>query len=178
MNDRPAVLFPRIKLSHFHKLINLTMSRLFAAHGCEITREQEVILRELRQEDGIAQVELALRSGQDRNNLSRTLDILEAKRLVARGRSRQDRRSSLVHITDAGRALHETAYRAVNDYRRILFQGCSQDEVDAFADMVRRLSDNLEGFLGETAADRPAAAGEEVAAARPVAAADGRPPVP
>lgn len=156
MTDQPGIMFPRIKLSHFHKLINLTMSRLFKSYGCDITREQEVILRELRLRDGVNQVELAVRTEQDRNNLSRTLVILESKNLIARDRSHRDKRNSLVYLTDSGRALHEVAYQAINEYRRVLFQGFSQKEVDTFADMIHRLSDNLSDFLEENGAAKDA----------------------
>ena len=59
------------------------MTRLFRAHGYDITREQEVILRELCERDGVHQADLARRVGQDRNNLSRTLEILTLKKLDA-----------------------------------------------------------------------------------------------
>lgn len=147
-------MFPRIKLSLFHKLINLTMARLFKTYGYDITREQEVILRELRQCDGVNQVDLASRVGQDRNNLSRTLGILESKKLVMRDVCNSDTRSSLVYITDKGCALHEGAYRAVNEYRQILFRGFSQEEADTFADMIRRLSGNLASFLAQNSAGK------------------------
>jgi len=148
-------MFPRIKLSLLHKLINLTMTRLFKTYGFDITREQEVILRELRQRDGVNQVDLASRVGQDRNNLSRTLDILESKKLVTRNVCSRDKRSSLVYITDEGRTLHEGAYRAVNEYRQVLFRGFSQAEVDTFAEMIRRLSGNLSSFLEQNGTNRP-----------------------
>lgn len=149
MPNQRAIVFPRIKLSLLHKLINAVMARLFKAHGCDITREQEVILRELRQRDGVNQVVLASRVGQDRNNLSRTLDILQSKKLVVRDVYSSDKRSSLVYITDEGRALHKAAYRAIQEYRHILFRGFSQKEIDAFEDMIGRLNDNLGSFLAK-----------------------------
>jgi DNA-binding MarR family transcriptional regulator len=155
MSEMPGIMYPRIKLSRFHKLINLTMSRLFKAYGYDITREQEVTLRELRQRDGVNQVDLASRTGQDRNNLSRTLDILESKSLVARDVCSSDKRNSLVYITDEGRLLHEGAYKAVNEYRQILFRGFSQDEVDTFSIMIRRLSENLSSFLEQNGNGKP-----------------------
>ncbi len=155
MSNQPATMFPRIKLALFQKLINLTMTRLFKDYGYDITREQEVILRELRQRDGVNQVDLASRVGQDRNNLSRTLTILESKELIVRDVCSNDKRNSLVYITDAGRALHQGAYRAINEYRQILFRGCTQEEVDEFANMVHRLSDNLASFLDQNGASKP-----------------------
>ncbi|MBL8385927.1 MAG: MarR family transcriptional regulator [Burkholderiales bacterium] len=145
---KPGLRYPRLKLAYFNKLINLTMTRLFRSGGLDVTREQEAILRELLQGDGINQAELAARTGQDRNNLSRTLDLLVRKRLAYRDVSDTDRRQSLVFLTDKGKALESAAYAAVNQYREILFAGFSQREVDAFALAIERLTSNLESFLG------------------------------
>lgn len=139
--------YPRLKLAYFNKLINLTMARLFRNNGLDVTREQEAILRELAQGDGINQAELAARTGQDRNNLSRTLDLLVRKRLALRDVSSADRRQSLVFLTDEGKRLGSAAYEAVNEYREILFAGFSQQEIDAFAAAIARLTSNLETFL-------------------------------
>jgi len=139
--------YPRLKLAYFNKLINLTMARLFRTDGLDVTREQEAILRELAQADGISQVELATRTGQDRNNLSRTLDLLVGKGLALRKASSTDRRQSLVFLTQSGKELESAAYESINAYRAILFKGFSQQEVDAFAVAVERLTSNLETFL-------------------------------
>lgn len=147
MEDIPTKSFPRIRLQALQKNINLVMTRQFRARGHDITREQEVILRELCLEDGVNQADLAARVGQDRNNLSRTLTILDTKKLVERTADPRDRRNTIVRITDAGRALHKDAYAAINDYRRILFDGFTQEEIEAFSEMVLRLNSNLEGFL-------------------------------
>lgn len=139
--------YPRLKLAYFNKLVNLTMARLFRNNDLDITREQEAILRELAQGDGINQAELATRTGQDRNNLSRTLDLLVGKHLALRDVSSADRRQSLVFLTEEGKRLESAAYAAVNEYREILFAGFSQQEIDAFAVAIGRLTANLETFL-------------------------------
>ena len=144
---RTRLRYPRLKLAYFNKLINLTMARLFRTDGLDVTREQEAILRELVQGDGISQVELATRTGQDRNNLSRTLDLLVGKGLACRQASSNDRRQSLVFLTKSGKELESAAYEAVNEYREILFRGFNQQEIDAFAAAIERLTSNLETFL-------------------------------
>lgn len=147
MDNSPFKSFPRIRLQALQKNINLTMTRLFRARGYDITREQEVILRELCLEDGVNQADLAARVGQDRNNLSRTLTILDSKKLVEREADPKDRRNTIVRITEAGRALHKDVYESINEYRMILFDGFSPEEVESFSQMVQRLNANLEGFL-------------------------------
>lgn len=144
------VMYPRIRLAYFNKLINLVMSRQFQEHGLDITREQEAILRELSQQDGCNQAELAQRTGQDRNNLSRTLDILAVKNLVLREPSLNDKRNSIVRLTDVGRQMQRQALEAVDAYRDVLFKGFTQEEINAYAHMVVRLTANLESYVRET----------------------------
>ena len=139
--------YPRIRLAYFNKLINLVMSRQFQLRGLDVTREQEAILRELAQLDGCNQADLAQRTGQDRNNLSRTLGLLEAKQLVRRDVSPEDKRHSVVRLTPAGRRMQQQALQAVDAYRDALYAGFTAQEIDDFARAVSRLTTNLEGFL-------------------------------
>lgn len=142
-----SVSFPRLPLARFNKMVNLTLKRMFEEHGCQITREQEIILRELSRSDGINQLELAQRVGQDRNNLSRTLGILEGRGLIEREVRLSDKRHYNVHITQSGRELHVRAYAVIEAYWQILFQGFDQSEIDFFARAVHRLTDNLARYV-------------------------------
>lgn len=139
--------YPRIRLNKFHKTINLAMSRIFKAHGFNITREQEAILRALCSTEGINQAELAMLAGQERNNLSRTLNILEEKGLVSRIVCPTDRRNSVVHITREGRKLHASVYKAIEEYHHTLFNGMTMEQIQLFADTVHSLTKNLEDYL-------------------------------
>ena len=139
--------YPRLPFSRFNKLINLTMSRLFELHNLNITREQEVILRELSQIDGLNQVDLANRVGQDKDNLSRTLSLLENKNCVRRSACSEDRRKMLIYITEDGQKLHREAYKVIEKYRRILFRNFQKNEIDQFSRGLYRLIDNLADFL-------------------------------
>ncbi len=149
MSEQAPQTYPRLPLARFNKLINLTMSRLFASYGHNITREQEVILRELHRLDGVNQVDLAFRTGQDRNNLSRTLALLENKGLIHRDVCHLDKRNTRVFISDEGRALHAKAYRVIDEYRRILFKDFTQQEIDDFSETIQRLIRNLADFVGQ-----------------------------
>ena len=138
---------PQIKLNKFNKTINLVMSRIIRSHGYNITREQEAILRALCIFDGINQAELATRAGQERNNLSRTLTILEDKGLITRKVCTTDKRNSLVFVTPKGREVHAEVYKAIVEYRNILFAGMSMEEVEAFSETVNTLTANLNRYL-------------------------------
>lgn len=138
--------YPSIPLARFNKTANLAIKRILAAHSTHITREQEVILRHLCRQDGINQVELAARVGQERNNLSRTLTILEDKNYIERKVCRQDKRNSLVFVTETGRQVHAEAYNAMQIYRSVLFMGFTPDEIEQFAATIHELIANLEEY--------------------------------
>ena len=164
--DRQArTAYPRIRLAYFNKLVNLVMSRQFQSHGVDVTREQEAILRELAQGDGCNQAALAQRTGQDRNNLSRTLDILESKQLITRDVSPDDKRRSVVRLTQTGRLIQQQALQAVDHYRAALYAGFTPHEIDDFARAVGRLTANLETFLEDS--DSPSRAPTDERHARP-----------
>ena len=153
MKEDAAISYPRLPLARFDKLVNLTLSRLLKRIGCPITRQQEIILRELRRADGLSQGELAARVGQDRNNLSRTLQLLERRKLITRHVRGSDRRSFDVRITAAGREVHKQAFKAIEAYWKILFDGFSQDEIEGFARTIHRLSDNLSTYIDDEKPD-------------------------
>lgn len=138
---------PRLPVARFGKLVNLTIKRLLEAHDCPVTREQEIVLRKLRESDGLPQVELATRVGQDRNNLSRTLQLLERNGFVRRTVDVADKRCSLVCITAEGRRVHDVAFAAIMAYQKVLFAGLPNDEIAAFAETMAHMTDNLARFL-------------------------------
>lgn len=139
--------YPHIKLNRFHKDINLVMNRIFRLNGFNVTREQEAILRALVDFDGVNQAELATRVGQERNNLSRTLVILEKKGLISRKVCEADKRNSLVYLTPQGRALHGELHQAMQQYREVLFGNLTRMEIDSFSGYIQLMTQNLEHFL-------------------------------
>ncbi|MBD0256731.1 MAG: MarR family transcriptional regulator [Cytophagales bacterium] len=74
-----------------------------------ITPEQFRILTELWTQDGITQIELAARGKRDRASITRIVDLLEEKGLIARHDDPNDRRVKLICLTPPGRALEQKA---------------------------------------------------------------------
>lgn len=140
-----------IPLARFSKAANLAVKRILAAHGTPVTREQEAILCQLCHMDGMNQVELANKVGQERNNLSRTLTILEDKGCITREACRHDKRNSLVFVTDIGRKVHETTSKAMKQYKALLLGEISAEEMESFIVTMNAMIDNLEHFNTENA---------------------------
>lgn len=139
----------RLPVARFNKLVNLSLSRLLKAAQSDLSREQEVILRQLRGLNGVSQVRLAKLVNQDSNNISRTLGLLEARGFVRRIKNPSDRRSQSVEITEEGAAAHEKAFIAIQEYWQASFRGFSEEEIEMLSELMQRMTENLEDFLHE-----------------------------
>ena len=111
-----------------------------------MSREQEVILRQLRARDGLNQVQLAELADQDSNNISRTLSLLEKREFIRRIPNPSDNRSQIVQITEQGIHAHEIAFQAIEKYWKVSFQGFSDEEIETLSALMKRMSENLESF--------------------------------
>ena len=139
----------RLPVARFNKVVNLTLSRLLKAASSDLSREQEVILRQLRVRDGISQVRLAELVNQDSNNISRTLSLLETRGFVRRTTNPSDRRSQSVEITTEGVEAHGKAFVAIEEYWQASFKGFTKEEIESLSTLMRRMTENLESFLRE-----------------------------
>lgn len=139
----------RLPVARFNKMVNLTLSRLLKAAASDLSREQEVILRQLRVRDGISQVQLAELVSQDSNNISRTLSLLETRGFVRRTTNPSDRRSQSVEITTGGVEAHEKAFAAIEEYWQASFKGFTKEEIESLSSLMQRMTENLESFLRE-----------------------------
>ena len=88
---------------------------LNSAHraGFSLTPEQFFLLTKLVKQDGQSQSELADDALQDKPNLTRMIADLERHGLIARRGDPDDGRRKLVHLTAAGRNIHQRFVKGV-----------------------------------------------------------------
>jgi DNA-binding MarR family transcriptional regulator len=125
------------------RLLRQGFLRLASDVGLELTPEQWFVLNKLRHQDGRSQVELCDELLDDRPNLTRILTGLEQRGLVRRTDDPQDARRKLVHLTEEGRALHDSFTTTVHETRAELLGDLDPDDLA----VVFRVLDQLEGRL-------------------------------
>lgn len=118
-----------------------------------LTNAQWIPLYKLHLGHGSTAAELARECNLDAGAMTRTLDRLEAKGLVLRMRSQEDRRVVKLELTDAGReaASHvpEALCKVINGYLR----GFSRQEWLQLKDMLGRMLANGAAFDQERRGD-------------------------
>jgi DNA-binding MarR family transcriptional regulator len=121
------------------------MHRVSDAHfsALGVTADQFVLLACLAEEDAITQQELARRASSDPSTVRAMLVLLEGRGLVARQRDPDDSRARLVTLTAKGRRAFERLWQTSEPIRMQMVAGFSADEIEALADGLGRLVENM-----------------------------------
>ncbi|ANN72827.1 MarR family winged helix-turn-helix transcriptional regulator [Bordetella bronchialis] len=120
--------------------LNRALDQEMAPLGLTATQWRPVAMVALGRADTAA--ELARLNEVDTGAMTRTLDRLEAKKLLRRKRSEQDRRVVKIELTEEGQAMVReipaNIARTVNHYLR----GFSEKEVELLTHFLRRMLAN------------------------------------
>ena len=114
-----------------------------------LTNAQWVPLLKLHLGDAATAAELARECAMDAGAMTRTLDRLEAKGLVARVRSSQDRRVVNLELTGEGHATASQIPGVLCQVQNDFLQPLSVAEWDQLKGMLRRVLDNARARQGE-----------------------------
>jgi DNA-binding MarR family transcriptional regulator len=129
-------------------LANDALRRRFARllEPSDITHQQYNVLRILRGAGpgGLPTLDVAERMVEQSPGITRLLDRLDAKGLIARDRSAGDRRQVIVRITDRGLRLLAGLDEAVDRHDEESMGALSDREVAALVDLLTRVRTSLE----------------------------------
>lgn len=122
-----------------HILSELTA--LLEPHG--ITLPQYFVLRELWEEEGLTQREIAKRVGVLEPTMVTTLDALERRGLIRRERSTTDRRKTHVQLTPEGRTMRDTLHGYASLVLDRALAGLDDAEIGVLRSLLRKIKANL-----------------------------------
>jgi DNA-binding MarR family transcriptional regulator len=120
----------------------------------ELTFSQWTVLMALREWQTSTSAELARNICHDAGSLTRILDQLEQRGLVARLRSDTDRRAVVLRLTPRGAELVEALMPKVVDFWNTLLGDFSHVEIKTLIKLLSRLVDAAGGTRDEVGAAR------------------------
>lgn len=137
--ERFPLSFSVFALARRHRALAAELLR-----GLGLYLGQEVMLMQLWEQDGQSQNSLGRTLGLDHSTVAKSVRRLEEAGLVTRTRSEQDRRSTVVSLTDAGRALEAAVHDVWQRLEEATAQGLTARERERFVALARRLETNLD----------------------------------
>jgi DNA-binding MarR family transcriptional regulator len=108
----------------------------------DISHDQFGILLMIASGMGSTAAELSREMACDTSSMTRMIDRLEAKGLVTRTRSEDDRRIVFIVITDTGRVLADQLPDLIVRVMNVHLQDFSLDEVELLKSFLRRMLEN------------------------------------
>jgi len=123
--------------------INRTFLRAFANEGIEITTEQWSVLACLWKKDKVTQQELCDLTSKDKPSMTRLIDKLEKRNLVTRVSDHNDRRTNLIHLTNAGNSLQLKATDIVQKVAAKTLNHISEEELNTSRIVLKKIMANL-----------------------------------
>ena len=131
-------------LRRVYSIMHERVEAAFAAH--DLTLMQWIILIYLR--DGLARTasDIAREFRHDSGALTRVIDRLERRDLVARRRSRQDRRVVELELTPAGHRMIESLLPAMVGQMNQALAPFDRGEIDQMRGLLQRMIDHLQAL--------------------------------
>ena len=123
------------------KLVTSRIEELFVEE--EVTFVQWVILMNLRDRLATTSAELSQHLCHDSGALTRVLDGMEARGLIKRQRSTEDRRVVELALTPEGLKVTEFYIPRLVDLYNAIFEDFTREEADQTISLLMRLNDKL-----------------------------------
>jgi len=125
------------------KMIDNHIQDIFDAENIDLTKTQWVILKMLKTRDGVPQQELAFIAGRDKTSLTRLINTMERKNLVARIPSKKDKRINLVYLTKYGNYMFKKTLPIMKKFASGLQENISEEEIKIAISVIKKVQQNL-----------------------------------
>ncbi len=125
------------------KMLDMFFCDKLSEKGFPLTKQQLLLLVILSKNNGKSQNELAFLTDRDKASLTKLINTLEKKNLMARIPSKEDRRKNLLHITTQGENMKERAMPIFKEIITKVQRGITQTEIDSTIEVLKKLQQNI-----------------------------------
>jgi len=132
-------------ITKIKQLHSRALAQCISEKGIEaFSGEQGKILFVLWQKDKITQKELATETGLAKNTITVMLEKMEKNNLINRITDENDKRKSLVILTDYAKSLKRPFDEISEEMLKRVYKGFSEEEIDKYEEYLHRIIKNLE----------------------------------
>ena len=132
-------------ITKLKQLQSRTLAQCISEQGIDaFSGEQGKILFILWQKDKITQKELACETGLAKNTITVMLEKMEKNNLIRRITDENDKRKSLVILTDYAKSLKKSFDEISDEMLKKVYKGFSEEEIDKYEGYLHRIIRNLE----------------------------------
>lgn len=112
-------------------------------NNIRLTPEQFLVIDLLWNQGPMSQQQLADSMRKDKNSITKLVDALERKELLMRQRSKKDKRSNIIVLTEKAEKMKEDAKEAGISMLDHVLDGISEEELRGFLSTLNKISENM-----------------------------------
>ena len=132
-------------VSKIKQLSDRIFERILARHGIDaFNGAQGRILYVLWQEDGVPIKTISEKCGLAITSLTTMLERMEKQGLIRRVQSDDDKRKTLLYLTEIAKSLRDEAEIVSRQMNDVFYKGFNSDEIEQFEAYHDRVRNNLE----------------------------------
>lgn len=125
------------------KCIDIYIGSRLGELGFSLTRQQMVTMKVLFHEGPLPQNDLAFITERDKTSLTRLIDGMEKKNLVARIPSTEDKRVNLVHLTKNGEKVLNESMPLLLEIVNEIQQNVTEEEKKTIIEVMKKIQGNI-----------------------------------
>jgi DNA-binding MarR family transcriptional regulator len=148
MNNKKLTLkepysFSGFLLERTAKRMKLNLQRQLKEINAGITVDQWLILNTLLEQDGLSQFQICESLTKDAPTITRILDLLSKKKMLARKADKTDRRKFKIFLTVSGKRKAEEIYPLVIQFRQQAYSNVKEKDLKSIEKALLIINENL-----------------------------------
>ncbi|MEN8247298.1 MAG: MarR family transcriptional regulator [Bacteroidota bacterium] len=125
------------------KLSGYYFNDTFHENGIDLSIEQWLILKKLKDEDGQTQNELAFITNRSKTSLTRLINTMEKKDLVYRELCKQDKRINHIHLSTLGKDVFNNSLPVLEKIMKELQDNISSEDLVKTIMVLDQIQNNI-----------------------------------
>lgn len=130
------------------KLIEHQIEDILVQNDIDLSRMQFVVLKNIQENEGISQNELAFFANRDKSSLTRMINTLDNKGYIIKSASKEDKRKNHIHISEAGK---KTIKKAIPHFREMALKiesNLTSEEIETTKKVLKQIQENVSNQKG------------------------------
>lgn len=131
-----------IELEKTIRIVRESFNSEFQKRNFGVSYDQWMIIDQVRNQQGISQIEIAKKTGKDRASVSRIIKNLLFKKILTKTSNESNKRANKVYLSPRGLELSDKVIVVFNDIYRRQFDGIYEQEVNLLKEIMVRINQN------------------------------------
>lgn len=131
-----------IELEKTIRIVRESFNSEFQKRNFGISYDQWLIIDQVRNQQGISQIEIAKNTGKDRASVSRIIKNLLFKKILTKTSNESNKRANKVYLSPIGLELTDKVIVVFQDIYRRQFDGIYEQEINLLKEIMVRINQN------------------------------------